>query len=165
MSSNPNQWLGLLRWSIAHTDGTSPSQFSHMTDEDRQFLESVFASMTHDEPTRLNEILTKFKDVIETQVFDEDELENLLEEMRDIVEQIDMAQVLVKFGGITVIFALLQLENLSIDVKSLAVSSIATITQNNIIVQDILYQQKLLPKLVDLYLQSSGNYAAKVRSL
>jgi len=34
-------WPGLLKWSINHHDGTKPSEFKRMTDEDRKFLEAA----------------------------------------------------------------------------------------------------------------------------
>lgn len=35
------QWLGLLRWSLSHVDGTQPSQFSAMSEEDKAWLSQV----------------------------------------------------------------------------------------------------------------------------
>ena len=43
-------WLGLLNWSLAHTDGTSPSEVRPMSDEDRLFLEKVMKEAVKDEP-------------------------------------------------------------------------------------------------------------------
>jgi hypothetical protein len=34
-------WPGLLKWSINHHDGTRPSEFKQMTDEDKKFLEQA----------------------------------------------------------------------------------------------------------------------------
>jgi hypothetical protein len=40
-SGGPN-WLGLLQWSLANTDGTSPSpNLGPMAEEDKKWLEAV----------------------------------------------------------------------------------------------------------------------------
>lgn len=39
--NDPNAWLGLLKWSLAHQDGTEPSDTRSMSDEDRAWLERV----------------------------------------------------------------------------------------------------------------------------
>ena len=35
--NDPNAWLGLLKWSLSHQDGTEPSDVRSMSDEVRVF--------------------------------------------------------------------------------------------------------------------------------
>ena len=34
-------WNGLFKWSISHQDGTKPSEFKAMSEEDRKWLEAA----------------------------------------------------------------------------------------------------------------------------
>jgi len=57
-------WLGLLKWTLAHQDGTRPSSESPaitmMSDEDKAFLETVMAEGIIDEGERMKFILQEF---------------------------------------------------------------------------------------------------------
>ena len=93
--SAPN-WLGLLRWTVSHTDGTHESQFASMSEEDKLWLEKVMKEVVRDDPTRMNEIMISLKDYIaapSNYEADAERMENELDELRDIAEQIDMALV------------------------------------------------------------------------
>ena len=50
-------WPGLLKWSLQHVDGTAPSEFSAMSEEDRKWLEQVMREGVRDENKRLKEIM------------------------------------------------------------------------------------------------------------
>ena len=94
----PN-WLGLLQWSLAHSDGTSSStQVQRMGDEDRQWLEAVMRDNVKDEPASMNRIMADIVSMLDANTCceNEDRIEMMLEELRDIVEQIDMAQIFVR---------------------------------------------------------------------
>lgn len=52
MESNSNL-LAILKWSLAQSDGTSPSSFASMSAEDRAFLQSALKEAVRDEPTRM----------------------------------------------------------------------------------------------------------------
>ena len=41
MEAEQGIWLGLLKWTLAHQDGTSPSPAKEMTAENKAFLEAV----------------------------------------------------------------------------------------------------------------------------
>jgi len=116
-------WLGLLKWTLAHQDGTRPSSESPtmMSDEDKAFLEKVMAEGIIDEGERMKFILQEFSKAMEHYKFtslqqaetatteekeeqpvapvDEDDLEDLLQELRDIVEQVDYARGFVNLKG------------------------------------------------------------------
>lgn len=97
-SGGPN-WLGLLQWSLAHSDGTTPtSQVQKMGDEDRKWLEAVMKDNVKDEPARMNQIMAEIVTMLDSNSCCENEerIEMILEELRDITEQIDMAQIFVR---------------------------------------------------------------------
>ncbi|VEU35782.1 unnamed protein product [Pseudo-nitzschia multistriata] len=60
-------WLGLLKWTLAHTDGTRPSSESPtmMSDEDKAFLEKVMAEGIIDESERMKFVLQEFSKAME----------------------------------------------------------------------------------------------------
>jgi hsp70-interacting protein len=156
--SQPN-WLGLLKWSLAHQDGTSTSQFSEMSEEDKAWLERVMKEAVKDEPQRINEIMQYMKELLSRgdQSILESEQEKIeiqLEELRDIIEQIDMAQIFTKFGGCEILLSLLTFAPLDSDNKAVAAAAIGTATQNNLATQDILYQKHFLSSLVPIFLQT-----------
>jgi len=118
-------WLGLLKWTLAHQDGTVPSEESPtmMSEEDKAFLEKVMTEGIIDESERMKFILQQFliameyyknksmknqnitipeEEEEEKEEFpppDQDELEELLQELRDIVEQVDYARGFVNLKG------------------------------------------------------------------
>lgn len=116
-------WLGLLKWTLAHQDGTVPSDESPtmMSDEDKAFLEKVMAEGIIDENERMKFVLQEFAKAMEyyknntggqrlptteekeeeppAPPPDEDDLVDLLQELRDIVEQVDYARGFVNLKG------------------------------------------------------------------
>lgn len=83
-----------------------------------------------------------------------------LEELQDIVEQVDMAQILNRFGGIQCLLTLLpdsKISSVNDDVRALAASVIATVAQNNIKVQDDMLSKNILSILVDLFESIESN--------
>ena len=103
-TGGPN-WLGLLQWSLAHSDGTRPtSEVKKMGEEDRKWLEAVMRDNVKDEPARMNEIMTEIVAMLESQscVENEEKIEFMLEELRDMTEQIDMAQIFVKLVSLII---------------------------------------------------------------
>ena len=164
--AGPN-WLGLLKWSLAHSDGTAPSQFSVMGEEDKMWLEQVMKECVKDEPARMNEIMLEIMNRLDSHTCSEsDHLENILDELRDIVEHIDMARVFVKFGGLQCLLGLLQTEeSIGEEIRCLAAGIIGTLAQNNIIVQEEMHAAGIVDKLCNLCLIRCGGYkvCAKVR--
>lgn len=151
-ASTPN-WLGLLRWSVFVNDGTAPSQFTTMPEEDKKWLEKVMTEVVRSDPQRMDEIMTKVKEFLtrwqsvgegESVGMSEEEEETLvvdLEDLRDIVEQIDMAQVFCKFGGCELLLQLGESTGCVLSVRCLAVAVIGTVAQNNPTAQEILFAQ------------------------
>jgi hypothetical protein len=109
--SNTGIWLGLLKWSLGQGDGTMPSQHSEMSAEDRAFLENVMKDCVVDEPQRMQDIMKRFVELLNSNqaAGESDEVIDKLYELKDIVGQIDMAQVFVKFGGVECLLRLMEL--------------------------------------------------------
>ena len=205
MADEGPNWLGLLKWSLAHTDGTSPSDAKAMSDENKAFLTkvrlapcvlcvyvsciycSVSMSITlhcitllsapinsppplhqsiqvmeegiKNEPKRMREIMLNIAVFLEEEISEsksqpegfaalsrEEQGEQLLdelEELQDIVEQIDMAQVFAgKMDGLGCILDLVEdkkgaLVGSEIEVRLGACSVLGTLSQNNPQVSDV----------------------------
>ncbi len=168
--SAPN-WLGLLRWTIAHTDGTNESKFAEMKEEDKVWLERVMKEVVRDDPQRMNEIMISIKDIFvrleEGAILSDDEFETMetdLEDLRDIVEQVDMAQVFAKFHGATILLQVANCLKFPPELRALALGVIATVAQNNIVTQDLFYQQKLCQELVKTFV-STDNFLVATKGL
>lgn len=174
MSDPQGIWLGLLKWSLAHTDGTSPSSHSAMNDEDKAFLERVMREFTRNEPERMKEIILELVAFVDAAAAsssaaeaNQERIEILLDELRDIIEQIDMAQVFCKFGGLQCVIAILENSSIGFECRSMSASVLATLSQNNLTVQDTFYNQGIVQRLSTLALsylasESTKNLAAKV---
>ncbi len=131
-------WLGLLKWSLGHSDGTADSDFSEMSDENKEFLEKVMAEMVKDEPKRMAEILETFSKLLDRGVSasDENEIEGMLDEVHDIIDQIDMADIFVRFGGIKALLGFLDASELSDELKKTSCVILGELAQNNPPVQE-----------------------------
>ena len=74
-------WKGLLNWSLSYQDGTKPSEFKQMSEEDRKFLEDAFESVCINEMKEIWKIL----DTIKTR---EGDSEKEIEERCDLLEEL-----------------------------------------------------------------------------
>lgn len=54
-------WKGLLNWSLNYHDGTKPSEFKPMSEEDRKFIEAAFESVCLNEMKEIWKILDEIK--------------------------------------------------------------------------------------------------------
>ena len=114
-NSNPWAWLGLMKWSLEYTDGTKPTSDA-MSAEDRAFLEKVMAEGIIDENERMKTILKEVTAQMESwrtnasdcSREDEDTVEDLLDELRFIVEQIDYARAFQAMGGLSFLLGCVQ---------------------------------------------------------
>lgn len=140
------QWLGLLRWSLNHQDGTKPSEYSQMSEENRKWLEQALKEGVRDDVQRMGEIMQDIKDAKK----DIEHTETLIDELRDITEQIDMAGVFIKLGGLQFLIALLKTAELSL--RPLIASALATLAQNNPAVQIAMVEACIPQQLARMYL-------------
>lgn len=176
--SAPNNgiWLGLLKWSLAYSDGTTDSNATRMTDENKMFLEKVMKECVKDEPARLNEIIREFmkllsmdisdtpsipnsnpyqitQEIISNAVAAESDIDNYLYELEDIVDQIDMAQIFVKFGGLECLVRFLEIAELGALLRGHIAAVIGELSQNNLKVQDDIFNKNnFLRRIIDVYL-------------
>ena len=170
--SNPNAWLGLLKWSLAYSDGTKPSGESvqQMSKEDIAFLESVMKDGIIDEGERMKTILKDLTDSLEATLginvataatsssdqeekrkeLDEDDMLELMQELRDIVEQIDYARAFMAMGGIPFLLGCAA-SAAPKSIKKGALSILSTMCQNNPPVQLSLLEHGHMPPLIQLF--------------
>lgn len=175
---DPWAWLGLLKWSLAYSDGTSDkSNFSKMSDENRAFLEAVMKEGIIDENERMKvilqqvtEVMSEWKEKQQTAAppppnfdFDAeqvDQVQGLLQELRDIVEQIDYARAFCALGGLEFLLGtLLSLQNDSSSssakipdsIVELGSGILATLSTNNPPVQMQLLEMGSIRILTNAY--------------
>lgn len=55
-------YLGLLKWSLAQSDGTSTPSASRMTEDDKAWLKEAFEALTVDEAKRMKELLAVLRE-------------------------------------------------------------------------------------------------------
>lgn len=164
--NSPFAWLGLLKWSLAYSDGTRPSdeKFNPMSKEDIEFLENVMKDGIIDEGERMKEILRNLTDALEGMLTEstneeekrkelsEDDMLDLFQELRDIVEQIDYARAFMAMGGIKFLLGCATTEaNVPKSIRKSALSVMATMCQNNPPVQLNLLEEGHMPQLIQLF--------------
>lgn len=159
-SNNPFAWLGLLKWSLAYSDGTRPSDetMTAMSEEDKAFLEAVMKEGIIDENERMKGILKQVTETMEkwkTSKFtkeEEDAMEELLQELRDIVEQIDYARAFAAMKGLVFLLGCAgERERMPKSTRMLCLGILATLSQHNPPVQKELLELGSVKILSDLY--------------
>lgn len=142
--------------------------------EDVKWLEEAMTSLVKDEPKRMNTILHQFIDIlkcIDDGSITKESLDNdsgvatdkmidELSELQDITEQIDMAGICIKFGGLKILINIMECEVLDIEVRCLAATTLGTLAQNNLKVQQIIYlnedNSNTIDKLTNLILKTTS---------
>jgi len=180
-------WLGLLKWTLAHQDGTVPSSESPtmMSDEDKAFLEKVMAEGIVDESERMKFVLQEFSKAMEYYKHssreaatttatatteeqplappNEDDLEILLQELRDIVEQVDFARGFVNLKGCSYLLGAISATTTTSSssssmpvvpngIRNMCLGILATLAQNNPPVQKELLELGAIKTLSDVFL-------------
>jgi len=174
-------WLGLLKWTLAHQDGTVPSSESPtmMSDEDKAFLEKVMSEGIIDESERMQFVLKEFSNAMEYYKQrasssqqtaaeekedqpppDEDDLEDLLQELRDIVEQVDYARGFVNIKGCNYLLGAISATTTPSSsepvvpnrLRNMCLGILATLAQNNPPVQKELMELGAVKILSDIFL-------------
>ena len=155
---NPWAWLGLLKWSLAYSDGTNDGETPPMSEEDKAFLEGVMKDGIVDENERMKKILrevtgmmTKWREA-EWKEDEADQANELLQELRDTVEQIDFARAFAAMKGLEFLLGCVQ-ERTRIpkSTRSLCLGILATLSSNNPPVQKQLLELGALKDLSELY--------------
>lgn len=155
----PWAWLGLLKWSLAYSDGTRPSEesLSPMSVENKAFLEAVMKDGIIDENERMKTILkevTETLDALKTkqEPVNEEEMEEILLELRDIVEQIDYARAFAAMKGLPFLLGCAsERDSVPRSTRKACLGIIATMCQNNPPVQLELLNLGSLATFAQLY--------------
>lgn len=123
-----------------------------MSDEDKAFLERVMESIKN-EPDRMAEIIKSCNSMIDQNTLPSsvDLIDSYMDELDDMVDHIDLAQIYVKLGGLNCLFRMLETEGLDENLKSHISTVIGTLGQNNIKVQDEVFSHGFIPRLAVAY--------------
>ncbi|XP_057512613.1 hsp70 nucleotide exchange factor FES1-like isoform X2 [Actinidia eriantha] len=128
-NEGPN-WEGLLKWSIAHSDGTRPSQ--KLSEEDQRWFMEAMQAQTVDVGKRMKEIILVMEtpeQVLEAHGITAADIEDMLDELQEHVESIDMANNLHSIGGLIPLLGCLK--NAHANIRAKAADILTTIVQNN----------------------------------
>ncbi|KAF8396806.1 hypothetical protein HHK36_018439 [Tetracentron sinense] len=138
MAKDGPNWEGLLKWSLANSDGSGPPQ--NLSEQDRRWFMEAMQAQTIDVIKRMKEITLVMQtpeQVLEAQGVTSADIEgDMLEELQEHVESIDMANVveflildLHSIGGLVPLLGYLKNSHAGIRAKSAEV--VTTIVQNN----------------------------------
>ncbi|XWS55640.1 hypothetical protein CRYUN_Cryun09bG0018400 [Craigia yunnanensis] len=130
MAKDGPNWDGLLKWSIAHSDGTRPTR--NLSEEDRRWFMEAMQSQSIDVIKRMKEITLVMQapeQVLEAQGVTAANLEDMLDELQEHVESIDMANDLHSIGGLVPLLG--YLKNSHANIRAKAAEVVSTIVQNN----------------------------------
>ncbi|KAL8197773.1 hypothetical protein R6Q57_024214 [Mikania cordata] len=130
MAKEGPNWDGLLKWSIAHSDGTGNPR--NLSEEDRKWFMEAMQAQTIDVVKRMKEITLVMQtpeNVLEEQGVTATDIEGMLDELQEHVESIDMANDLNSIGGL--IPLLKYLRNSHAKIRAKAAEVVSTIVQNN----------------------------------
>ncbi|XP_010922283.1 hsp70 nucleotide exchange factor FES1 [Elaeis guineensis] len=130
MANDGLKWDGLLKWSLAQTDGTKPSR--NLSEEDRKWFMEAMEAQTVDVVKRMKEItlvMNTPEDVLEAQGVMPENIEDMLDELQEHVESIDMANDLHSIGGLVPLLG--YLKNSHAGIRAKAAEVVTTIVQNN----------------------------------
>ncbi|KAJ6865094.1 hypothetical protein NC651_035608 [Populus alba x Populus x berolinensis] len=130
MAKEGPNWDGLLKWSLAHSDGTAPNR--NLSEEDRRWFTEAMQSQSVDVIKRMKEITLVMQtpeQELESQGVTPADIEDLLDELQEHVESIDMANDLHSIGGLVPLLGFLK--NTHASVRAKAAEVVTTIVQNN----------------------------------
>ena len=141
-----------------------------MSEEDRKFLEQFMNNGMLDENQRMKYILETTTAALQTfqqqqdhDAVDWDELETLLQELRDIVEQIDFARAFCALKGLPFLLGCVQQESIPESIRVQCLGIISTLCQNNPPVQLQLLELGSIRILSDLFfVESTASVKAKI---
>lgn len=129
MANNP-MWDGILKWSLAQSDGTRPTR--NLSEEDRKWFMEAMQAQTVDVIQRMKDITLVMRtpeQELEAQGITPDNIEDMLDELQEHVESIDMANDLNTIGGLVPLLG--YLKNSHANIRAKAADVVTTIVQNN----------------------------------
>lgn len=137
-------WPGLFAWSTKYHDGTAPSQFKQMTDEDRKFLEKALeeAFGQIEDP---NKVMQEAIEEIKSEERTDATITTALEVIDRCCDDPDCARNAELLGGIQTLMDLLTTHQGDIQVRSLEI--LALLFSNNQPLQEVGMRRGALPLL------------------
>lgn len=163
MAKEGPNWDGLLKWSLAHSDGTRPNR--NLSEEDRRWFTEAMQSQTVDVIRRMKEITLVMQtpeQVLEDQGVTPQDIENMLDELQEHVESIDMANDLHSIGGLAPLLS--YLENSHANIRAKAAEVVTTIVQNNPRSQQLVMEANGLGPLLSNF-SSDPDVTARTKAL
>lgn len=161
MAGDGMKWDGLLKWSLAHSDGTQPPR--NLSEEDRRWFMEAMQAQSVDVVKRMKEITMVMRtpeDVLESQGITPADIQDMLDELQEHVESIDMANDLHSIGGLVPLLGYLKNSNAGIRAK--AADVVTTIVQNNPRSQQLVMEASGLEPLISNFsLDSDVNVRTK----
>ncbi|KAK1427085.1 hypothetical protein QVD17_15768 [Tagetes erecta] len=163
MAKEGPNWDGLLKWSIAHSDGTGNPR--NLSEEDRKWFMEAMQAQTIDVVKRMKEITLVMQTpdtVLEEQGVTATDLEDMLDELQEHVESIDMANDLNSIGGLSPL--LKYLRNSHANIRAKAAEVVSTIVQNNPTSQQLVMDANGMEPLLS-NLTSDDDVNVRIKSL
>lgn len=121
-------WQGLFKWSMQYQDGTHPSEFKEMSQEDKIWLQEALKAYTFNDTDRLQQICQELKD---NKAIPVTELAAKLEELQELVELHPRNNLnLCLSGGMAEVLSLI-VSHTDNKIRKLACSIFAAAVQNN----------------------------------
>ncbi|CAK9179452.1 unnamed protein product [Ilex paraguariensis] len=163
MAKEGPNWDGLLKWSLAHSDGTSSNR--NLSDEDRRWFMEAMQAQTMDVIKRMKEITLVMQtpeQVLESQGVTPAEIEDMLDELQDHVGSIDMANDLHSIGGLVPLLG--YLKNTHANIRAKAAEVVTTIVQNNPTSQQLVMEANGMEPLLSNF-TSDPDVAARTKAL
>ena len=166
MSGESFKWLGLLKWSLAYNDGTNPNaeKPEPLSEEKIAFLEKVMNEGIVDENKRMGEIIKELGGVwgLDTtkdshELTDNDHVLDLLAELRELIDQIDFSLSFCQQGGLPYMLGASGEVALPLEVRAECLAITATLTQNNLKVQEMFKELNGVERLCTLYSSNDAN--------
>ncbi|KAG6611073.1 Armadillo/beta-catenin-like repeat-containing protein [Phytophthora cinnamomi] len=175
------KWQALMKWTMKHTDGTTPTEATPISEDKRRFLEMVMNEGVVDENERVKDVLRILEGEDPRLVFagedgsiaDEedapspDELaqykDALLDELLTRIDQIDNAQNFVKMGGLRVMSNVIR-QFARPSSRALAAEVCSVVVQNNPFCQDAAVDSGLLEVLCTLA-REDADVTCRVKAL
>lgn len=156
MAEKYGGWLGILKWSLQQNDGTRPSEFAPMPEEEKKWLMDALESMTVDEAKAMAELVEIIAapesppdaSAASSASLTSQEMKlNALAALQELVENLDNAKNLFVMGGFTPLLACLQ-SSASDDVRGRVCDVITECVQNNPKAQEWAMKSAAFPVLI-----------------
>ncbi|XP_038883880.1 uncharacterized protein LOC120074732 [Benincasa hispida] len=163
MAKDGPNWDGLLKWSLAHSDGTRPNR--NLSEEDRRWFMEAMQAQSVDVVQRMKEITQVMQtpeQVLEAQGVNSEDIEDMLDELQEHVESIDMANDLHSIGGLHPLLG--YLKNPHANIRAKAAEVVTTIVQNNPRSQQLVMELNGLESLL-MNFTSDPDVTARTKAL